>query len=566
MKSAAFSEEWLEARLAGLLPEFPDVSLCVALSGGVDSVTLLAALSRLAGSRGPARARSGVADAHTRAGARDRDDARIRADAQRGVSSAARRLSASSLRAIHVHHGLHPNADKWSTHCSKLASTLGVALDVIKVRVPRLRGGSLEAAARDARYAALAAALRPGEVLLTAHHQDDQLETVLLQLLRGAGIAGLAAMPDVAPFGAGGRLVRPLLTRSRLDLEEWARAHDLAWLDDDTNTDERFDRNYLRHAVLPVIRERWPGAGAAVSRTSRHAAEARRLLDTLALADVERASIGTALSVQRLRLLDTDRRRNALRYWISRAGFTVPDTRRLDELAGPLLNARPDANPEVRWNTTVVERHADVLSIRDEAVGGARVTPTAQSRRSPMSSPNTALSTSSLEAPASTAQPPTPARELSASAPELTTSMPQLSTSAPQVSASASQVSASAREQTWRWRESPRFDLRPPFAGTLSIVRDRHGPLDLDALPEVLTVQGRRGGETLRPAPSARTRKLKSLLQEAKVPPAQRELLPLICAEGKLIAVADRWLDASVQATRQTRHRARLRFSFACSS
>jgi tRNA(Ile)-lysidine synthase len=497
MKSAAFSEEWLEARLATLLPEFPDVSLCVALSGGVDSVTLLAALAALRVLRA-SLARRVRAATRVEAGARGNSPT---------TSSAARRLRASSLRAVHVHHGLHPNADKWAAHCSKLASKLRVPLEVIKVQVPRTRGGSLEAAARDARYAALATALHPGEVLLTAHHQDDQLETVLLQMLRGAGIAGLAAMPDVAPFASRAgmaRLARPLLTRSRLDLEDWARAHHLTWIDDDTNTDERFDRNYLRRSVLPLIRERWPGAGAAVARTARHAAEARRLLDALALVDVERAALGASLSTQKLRALDPDRRRNALRFWITRAGFTTPDTRRLDELAGPLLDARADANPQVRWNDTLVERHADILSIRVTAPPGA--------------------------SPAGAA-------------------------SAPQADA------ATSPGQAWNWRESPQLQLTAPCAGTLALVRDRHGPLDLDALPEILSVRPRRGGESLRPSPGARTRKLKSLLQEAKVPPAHREQLPLLYAHGKLIAVADRWLDASVHATRSTRHRARLRFS-----
>ncbi|MEJ0040637.1 MAG: tRNA lysidine(34) synthetase TilS [Gammaproteobacteria bacterium] len=504
MKSAAFSEQWLEARLTTLLPEFPEVSLCVALSGGVDSVTLLAALAACA--RKPSIA------------GRLRRTPPSRAASERSASSAARRLRASSLRAIHVHHGLHPNANAWAAYCSSLAGKLGVPLQVIKVRVPRPRGASLEASARDARYAALAGALRPGEVLLTGHHQDDQLETVFLQLLRGAGVAGLAAMPDVVPF-AGGRLARPLLTRSRVDLEDWARAHDLAWIDDDTNTDERFDRNYLRRTVLPLVRERWPGAGAAVSRAARHAAEARRLLDAVARADVERASVGASLSAQTLRALDADRRRNALRFWITRAGFTVPDTRRLDELAGPLLDARADANPQVRWNDTRVERHADVLSIRE---GG------------PARAPLAASADASLDEPAS---------------------------GAPASAAWAAPGAESSAAQTWHWRKSRKLQLTAPRAGTLTLERDRHGPLDLDALPEVLSVRGRSGGESLRTGPGARTRKLKALLQEAKVPLAERESLPLLYAAGKLIAVGDRWLDASVHAGSRTRRRARLRFA-----
>jgi tRNA(Ile)-lysidine synthase len=470
LKSAAFSPEWLGARLAALIPEFPQVSLCVALSGGLDSVVLLAAL---AAGRAPVRSR--------RRGAR----------APRAKAGA--RSAAPALRAIHVHHGLHPNADRWAGHCTELAAQLGVPLEIVRVKVARTRGGSLEASAREARYAALGEALTAGEVLLTAHHQDDQLETVLLQLLRGAGVAGLAAMPDVAPF-ARGRLARPLLTRARFDLEEWARARGLAWVDDDTNTDERFDRNYLRRVVLPLVRERWPGAGAAVSRSARHAGEARRLLDALALADVAQAAIGASLSTQRLRALDPDRRRNALRFWIARAGFVVPDTRRLDEIAGPLLQARTDANPQVRWNGVLVERQADTLSIR---------------------------AVSAL--PASSSEPETAAIE-------------------------------------WSWREQPRLALTHP-CGLLELVADPHGPLDLARLPTQLFVRRRRGGETLRPSARGRTRTLKALLRESRVAPAARDELPLVFSGDALLAVANRWVDASVQAAPGCKVRARLRFS-----
>ena len=445
---ATFSSQWLAARLAALLPDYPDVSLCVALSGGVDSVALLAAAAQL-------------------------PKAKVRA-----------------LRAIHVHHGLHPNADSWTRHCRKLAAQFDVPLEVVRVKVAPVPGDSLEAAARDARYAALAERLKPSEVLLTAHHQDDQLETVFLQLLRGTGVAGLSAMPEVASF-AQGHLVRPLLTRARAELEAWARHENLVWIEDDTNANEQFDRNFLRRSVLPIIRSRWPGAAGAVSRTARHAAEAQRLLDSLALADVERASIGTALSVPQLRALDDDRRRNALRFWITRAGFRAPDTRKLEEIAGPMLEARADANPAVRWDDATVERHADFLSIR-----------------------------------------PT-----------------------------AAQASARAGgDVEWQWSVSPRIELAA-FGGTVTIQPDPHGPLDLDALPPMLVVRSRRGGEVLRPGARSPTRKLKALLQEARIPPRERGRLPLLYAGDRLVAVAGRWLDASVQASAKSRRRARLRFT-----
>ena len=308
------------SRLAELLPGFPNVGLVVALSGGVDSTALLAAL-------------------------------------------AAHRLEGLRVRAVHVNHGIHPNASKWSRHCRALARSLRVSLVVLRTRVVRAPGASLEAAARDARYSLLAAELAPGEFLLTGHHEDDQLETVLLQLFRGAGLAGLAAMPPIAAF-AEGWLARPLLPRTRAELEEWARGTGSSWVEDDTNADETLDRNYLRRQVLPLIRERWQGVGAAVSRSARHAAEGQRLLDMIARTDVERASSGADLFVPALRALQADRRRNALRFWIDGAGARAPDTSRLDELAGPVIDARPDSNPRVQWGNVEVRRHADLLAIR----------------------------------------------------------------------------------------------------------------------------------------------------------------------------------------------------------
>ena len=235
-------------------------------------------------------------------------------------------------------------------------------LEILKTRVARLPGVSLEAAAREARYALLSRVLAPGEFLLTGHHEDDQLETVLLQLFRGAGLAGLAAMPPIAAF-AEGWLARPLLARTRAELEEWVRESGLSWVEDDSNADETLDRNYLRRQVLPLVRKRWKGVGPAVARSARHAAEGQRLLDMLGRTDVERASSGAELFVPTLRALQPDRRRNALRFWIAKSGARAPDTSRLDELAGPMIDARPDSNPRVTWGDFEVRRHADLLAI-----------------------------------------------------------------------------------------------------------------------------------------------------------------------------------------------------------
>jgi tRNA(Ile)-lysidine synthase len=293
--------------------------LVIALSGGVDSTALLAAL-------------------------------------------AAQRIAGLRVRAVHVNHGIHPNAVQWAAHCRSLARGLQVPVEILQTRVARLPGVSLEAAARDARYALLSRVLGPGEFLLTGHHEDDQLETVLLQLFRGAGLAGLAAMPSIAAFAAGW-LARPLLVRTRAELEEWVRESGLSWVEDDSNADETLDRNYLRRQVLPLIRKRWKGVGPAVARSARHAAEGQRLLDMLGRTDVERASSGAELFVPTLRALQPDRRRNALRFWIAKSGARAPDTSRLDELAGPMIDARPDSNPRVTWGDFEVRRHADLLAI-----------------------------------------------------------------------------------------------------------------------------------------------------------------------------------------------------------
>jgi tRNA(Ile)-lysidine synthase len=448
---SSFGPAWLAAQLSALVPNFPDVTLCVALSGGADSTALLAAL----------------ASVHPRE---------------------------FKLRALHVDHSLRPASKQWAAHCRALARRLRVPLKVLTTKVERSRGDSLEAIARVARYDLLANELDPDEVLLTAHHADDQLETVLLQLLRGSGLPGIAAMPALAPF-ASGVLARPLLSRSRAELEAWVLEQGLTWIEDESNADESLDRNYLRLRVLPLIRERWPGSATAVSRSARHVAEAQAMLDTLGRADVARASYGESLSIKSLRALPLARRRNALRFWITRAGYPAPDSRRLEEIAGPLLNARPDANPFVEWRGgegARAQREGDLLSLHSAA-------------------------------------PPTTSGH------------------------------ASAGDLVWRWRESAVCEL-PDNLGKLELEPDPRGPVDLDALPDPLTIRWRRGGERLTPRPGGPRRALKNLLQEIHVPVAERARLPLLFSDEKLLAVADLLLDATAQATPTAHRRARLRW------
>jgi tRNA(Ile)-lysidine synthase len=232
---------------------------------------------------------------------------------------------------------------------------------VLRVDAAHERGESPEARAREARYAALRAQLRPAEVLLTAHQADDQLETVLLQLLRGAGVAGLAAMPAQAEFGEGLHW-RPLLAYPRATLLAWARSQALAgWIEDPANEDLRLARNHLRQAVLPGVRAHWPAAAAAVSRAARHCGEAAGLLDALAALDVGEGSEDRTLAVATLRSLPPARGRNLLRWHIRRLGMPVPDERRLKSLLEQLVGAAPDACPRLRWPGVVAARYADRL-------------------------------------------------------------------------------------------------------------------------------------------------------------------------------------------------------------
>ncbi|MCB1822500.1 MAG: tRNA lysidine(34) synthetase TilS, partial [Candidatus Competibacteraceae bacterium] len=193
------------------------------------------------------------------------------------------------LEAIYVDHGLHTASVAWGEHCANVCRDLNLPFRVLKIDARPTPGESPEAAARRARYTAFATELSPDAALLTAHHCDDQAETLLLQLLRGAGPHGLAAMPAVSRLGEGW-LLRPFLEVDRAELLAYARTHDLQWIEDASNTDIGFDRNYLRHQVLPVLRERWPAVNRTLSRSARLCAETATWLDEEAAADLARVA------------------------------------------------------------------------------------------------------------------------------------------------------------------------------------------------------------------------------------------------------------------------------------
>lgn len=253
------------------------------------------------------------------------------------------------LSALHVHHGLQAAADAWPAHCQQVCDALGVPLRVLHVQVDQ--GASLERAAREARYGAFVEALGEGELLLTAQHRDDQAETLLFRLLRGAGVRGLAGMPSQRPLGRG-LLLRPLLGVSRAELEAYARAQGLRWVEDPSNGDTHYARNYLRRSVLPLLTARWPQALASLARSADQAAEAQGLLEELAELDLAAARATAApfawlpvpsLALAPLCALSPARQRNALRHWLAPL-TALPDS---DHWRGwdTLRDAAPDATP-----------------------------------------------------------------------------------------------------------------------------------------------------------------------------------------------------------------------------
>ncbi|MCL7939580.1 tRNA lysidine(34) synthetase TilS [Halomonas sp. ATCH28] len=264
------------------------------------------------------------------------------------LAAAAAHRHPRPLRALHVHHGLQPAADAFERHCRRLCSRLGVPLFVEGVAVDRAAGQGLEGAAREARYAAFARRVRPGETLWLAQHRDDQAETFLLAALRGSGVGGLAGMAACRAW-CDRRLERPLLDVARSTLEAEAGRRGLAWVEDPSNDDQGLDRNFLRHTVLPRLAYRWPHAVAALSRSTALAGEADALLAELAELDLERLGGDPGrLSVPGLAALSDPRRRLLVRHCCARLGLTRPPARRLETLLAQ-LGAGEDAEVRVAW-------------------------------------------------------------------------------------------------------------------------------------------------------------------------------------------------------------------------
>jgi tRNA(Ile)-lysidine synthase len=459
----------LVARVAAQLEDIiqPSDRLLAGLSGGVDSVVLLDSLQRVS-----------------------------------------RRLQ-FRLSALHVNHQLSPRARRWEAFCRRLCRARGVPFQSVKVTVRR--GDSLEAAARAARNAVFA---RQGcDYVVLAHHRDDQVETLLLQLLRGAGVKGLAAMPllraegggrraegknkksvrltsssliphpsslrghpsSLIPYPSSLRILRPLLDVTRAEILEYARKRGLKWIEDESNADIYFQRNYLRHEVLPVIARRFPAYRATVARAARHLADAAQLLDELAASDGAGYLEGGTLSIAALRRLPPARERNLLRYFLACHGVAMPNAERLDEALRQALTAKQDARVLVELDDFTLRRHAGRLYLVRSGGG-----PPAHYER--------------------------------------------------------------------RWQGEKKMAL-PELGGVLTLARATGAGISLSRLRGgVVTIRLRRGGERLQPNCRRPRRSLKNLLQEARMPPWQREYIPLIFCGGKLVWAARIGVDCAFQA------------------
>jgi tRNA(Ile)-lysidine synthase len=305
----------------------PGAHLALGLSGGVDSVALLSLLAELA---------SGMR---------------------------------FSLRAVHVNHGISPNAASWAEFCTRLCARMQVPLQVQAVDIGPYRRLGLEAAARKVRYEVFSRV--DADFVVLAHHRDDQAETLLLRLLRGSGLRGLAAMPPARPLaGARAVLLRPLLGVARAEIEAYARERRLEWIEDESNADTVRHRNFLRHEVLPVLEKQFPAARAAIARAAANLAEARAVLDDLARGDLADCGGDDEVDVRALQRLGEARAKNALRYWCDLHDIEPLSAARLTELLRQLKESRVDAQTSVAAGEWRFLRYRDRLHLQPAAAIG----------------------------------------------------------------------------------------------------------------------------------------------------------------------------------------------------
>lgn len=421
------------AALAAVLPKDDTIKrLWVGLSGGLDSMVLLHALAAL-------------------------------------------RLPVPVL-ALHVNHQLSPHAAAWQTHCAEWCQVWHIPFFAAAVQVES-RGRGLEDAARVARYQVYEEYVEENDLLLTAHHADDQLETVLLRLLRGAGPRGLAAMSRRRRLGKG-EIFRPLLDFSRAELEAYARAHQLRWVEDESNLDVHYARNFLRHEIIPRLQQRWPRLQQRVQTTADLCADSEALVEVLAAEDLTRVDVrheraGQSLDLTMLEQWSDARRHNLLRYWLRTQQFEMPERVHLAQFEQQLIAGREDSVAAVTWGSLVLRRYRGRLYVE----------------------PYCAVENCALANQPFTLGP------------------------------HSSEVVLSSGDRLlfeYRAQALERGHLR---AGLQN-----------------LSIRGRVGGERCQPEGRSHSQALKKLLQEYRLEPWWRDRLPLVYAGEQLVAVGDLWV------------------------
>ncbi|MDI1298173.1 tRNA lysidine(34) synthetase TilS [Methylotenera sp.] len=365
--------------------------------------------------------------------------------------AAAKQSNSFELYAMHVHHGLSQNADAWADFCTQQCELLNVPVEVVYVQLDPNSKLGIEAAARQLRYEALfdfkLNEIEP-DFIATAHHQDDQAETLLLQLFRGAGVKGLASM---AAIDEPRRLMRPLLEVSRQTLQAYAEQHNISWCNDESNDNTHYERNFVRHDLLPVLATRYPSVKSVLARTASHLAEANELLDSLAKIDANDLLQNNSLCLQGLTSLDLPRAKNLLRWWFAQNQLSMPSSDHLNEIIQQVFNAKADANINIQLQHLSLKRYQQRAYLCAERV-------------------------------------------------------------------------AEAFDMTWNGESH--LDL--PNGGQLHFKQVIGAGLALKHGMTKLRITNRDGGERFKPDVLRPTRTLKHLLQEANIPPWQREHLPLI--------------------------------------
>ncbi|MBS0358412.1 MAG: tRNA lysidine(34) synthetase TilS, partial [Proteobacteria bacterium] len=265
------------------------------------------------------------------------------------------RYSLPPITAIHINHGLSPHAHEWESHCEGVCEKLKIPFQSFSIKISEDKSQSLEEKAREARYQIFSELMKPNDALLTAHQKNDQAETVLYRLFRGTGLKGLSGMSVAMPYVTG-YLLRPLLPYTRQELEVYATTHELQWIEDESNTNTRFDRNFIRHSVLPLLKTRWTEVENHLTRVADFSTEAQILLEDLADQDKKfcEGSVSNTLSIQKLLTLTPERQNNVLRYWFQTFDIALPSQRKLQHIMTDVIHSRADAMPEVIWGTSCV--------------------------------------------------------------------------------------------------------------------------------------------------------------------------------------------------------------------